>query len=342
VRAAAVYEEPIRRHAPHVMEEIQGLAEGANVGIGDILAINARTEVIWSAAAARAEGRPPAGECTSFALLSDRTASGEPLAAQTWDWLVHSFETVVVLEVEQEDHRPNFVTSVEAGLLAKLSLNSSGLAVMTNALVSRRDMGSPGVPYHVMLRLLADCESVTDAVHLVQQLPRASSANYLVVHSDDVAIDIEASPGDYSGVRCQIPDAGLLIHTNHFLAPLLRSEDVSVYAMPDTLVRMQRAQRWLGADNRLWDVDGIHQVLSDHADWPTSVCCHPDPREPKSMQWATVLAAVVEPAQRRFWLASGNPCEAPMEEVSLGRLLDKRTTFNHSRTGATSAHTVRA
>jgi isopenicillin-N N-acyltransferase-like protein len=337
------FTEPIEQHAPHVMEELRGIAEGAGLVLGDVMAMNARTEVIWSATARQAEMERSslARECTALALLSPRTAGGLPLAAQSWDWLVHCFDSAVVLEVEQPGELPNFVTAVEAGLLAKVSLNSAGLTVLTNALVTSADRGAPGVPYHVMLRLLANCQTVTDAVRLVQTLPRSSSANYMLVHGDDVAVNIEAAPGSYTQVSWQLPQAGVLVHTNHFLDLPHGTSEVSAYAMPDSILRLGRATALLTPDGALWDVEGLAALLEDHADWPTAICCHPDPRDKDLLHWATVLAVVSSPAERRFWLASGNPCSSPFEEVSCGDLLHKETQLGVARAHATRLPQVR-
>lgn len=336
VDAALKFAEPIERHAPDVMEELRGIADGAGSSLGDVLAMNARTEVIWGATARQAETERAAvaRECTSLALLSPRTAAGLPLAAQSWDWLVHCFDSAVVLEVEQPGELPNFVTAVEAGLLAKVSLNSAGLTVLTNALVTSADRGTPGIPFHVMLRLLADCQTVTDALRLVQTLPRSSSANYMLVHGDDVAVNIEAAPGDYTKVSWQLPQAGILVHTNHFLDLPPGISEVSTYAMPDSIVRFGRATALLADGEAAWDVVRLAEMLEDHADWPNAICCHPDPRDDGPMQWSTVLAVVSSPAERRLWLTSGNPCSSPVEEVPCGELLAKETSLGRARTRA--------
>ena len=45
---------------------------------------------------------------------------------------------------------------VEAGLLAKTGMNSSGLGLVTNALVTDDDTGDARLPYHVALRAILD------------------------------------------------------------------------------------------------------------------------------------------------------------------------------------------
>ncbi|MBS1675845.1 MAG: peptidase C45 [Actinobacteria bacterium] len=325
--AGAVYLDPIAAHAPEALEEMRGIAEGAGLELADVLAINARTEIIWAATAKQAAveraGLPVARECTSFALLGRRTEDGQLLIGENWDWLVLGFDTVVVLEVERDDEKPNFVTVVEAGLLCKASLNSAGLAVATNALVTGRDRGEPGLPFHVMLRLLADQETVTDAIDMVQRAPRASSANYLLGHADDVAVNLETAPGGFREVSWQLPTDGVLVHTNHFIELPPGLEEVSIYAMPDSIVRYGRTTDRLGEPGTRWGIESLRAALTDHADRPSSVCCHPDPREPRTRQWATVMSVIFEPAARAAWLASGNPCENEFEPLDCGSLLDK-------------------
>ena len=337
VASAARYEKPIRDLAPDVMQEIEGIAEGSGLPVGDVLAINARTEIIFAASAreAAAQRAVRARECTALALLSSRTRSGRPLLAQNWDWLPHAFETVVVLEVEQPDDRPNFVTLVEAGLLAKASMNSAGLGVVTNALVSSADRGQPGIPYHVMLRLMADCETMTDALKVVQAAPRSSSANYLIAHADDVAVNIEAAPGDFRALSWQIPQDGSLVHTNHFLSLPPGVDEVSLQVMPDSLIRLQRAADELSGCPA-WDVKAIAELLSDHAGWPVGICGHPDPRQQPIDRDATVLSVVMDLAERQMWLASGSPCTHPFEQLSLGGLLDKPSVLSAARDAALS------
>ena len=111
-----------------------------------MLAINVRTEVMFAAKARQvASDARRVGECSAFAVTPERSADGHTLIGQNWDWLLHAADTCVVLEVQQ-DEGPDFVTVVEAGLLAKTGMNSSGIGLVTNALVSDADRGEAGHP----------------------------------------------------------------------------------------------------------------------------------------------------------------------------------------------------
>jgi isopenicillin-N N-acyltransferase like protein len=334
-RAAAAFEAPIAAFRPAYLDEMRGIAEGSGLDLPDVLAINTRTEVMYAAKArqaplaARATDRAtdrqaplahrvPA-ECSAFAVVPAPRAPGQPVSAllgQNWDWLLHSARTLVVLEVRQDDG-PDFVTVVEAGLLAKAGLNAAGLGLVTNALVTDADVGTAGLPYHVLLRAILDCATVTEAFNVLQAGMRSSSANYLIAHASGAALNVEAAPGDFTRLYPQFPDQGLLLHTNHFLSSRLHPVDVSLWAMPSSAVRLQR----LGAGaTGSATLDDFRLLLADHADYPYSICSHPDPGDHPLEQGATIASILMDLNARRVWLAAGNPCQTPYAELDLSWL----------------------
>lgn len=316
--------EPVRRDFPEYLVEMEGIAEGCGLGFDDIFTMNARTEVIWAATVRRSEpelarfGR----ECSSFALMPQRTADGHTLVGQNWDWLVHSFDTVIVLEVEQPD-KPNYVTVVEAGLLAKATMNSAGIGVAVNALVTSLDRADPGIPFHILIRAFADCRSLSEAIYVATKHVRASSGNYLIAHADGIAVNLQTTPGDYRGVIPQLPVNGALVHTNHFTSPLTGAHDVAHFAMADSLVRLQRIESSIAANAAPATIESLRDALSDHADYPNSVCCHPSADEPEAERWSTVASVVMDLDERAMYLSDGNPCEMPYRRLTFDGLLDE-------------------
>jgi len=318
------FEGPIDDYNPAYLEEMRGIAEGAAVGFEDVLALNVRTEVMFAAKAHEATSGSASGlgGCSAFAVLPGASANGRLLIGQNWDWLLHSFRTVVVLEAQQ-DGAPDFVTVVEAGLLAKTGLNSSGIGLVTNALVTDGDRGEPGVPYHVVLRAILDCETISDALAAIQRRPRSSSANYLVAHEDGIAVDVEAAPGDFSRLFLLFPHSGVLLHTNHFLSPAFDAKDVTLWLMPDSPFRLERLRDVVAAAAPDLSIETFRHALADHANYPAGVCCHPDTRFDYHEQGATVASVLMDLSVRRLWLADGNPCSTPYRELDYGEFLAK-------------------
>src|ERR1700741_1047005 len=189
-REAARFEAPIGTVMPAYLEELRGIAAGAGLDLADVLAINVRTEVMYAAKARQAprtRTQPPL-ECSAFARVPAPGQQDPVLIGQNWDWLLHSAQTLVVLEVRQ-DEGPDFVRVVGAGLLDKTGMNAAGLGLVTNALVTDADVGEPGLPYHVLLRAVLDCTTVTDALEVLQAGPRSSSANYLIAQAGGAGLN---------------------------------------------------------------------------------------------------------------------------------------------------------
>jgi isopenicillin-N N-acyltransferase-like protein len=320
-REAARFEAPIGDFRPAYLDEMRGIADGAGLDLTDVLAINVRTEVLYSAKARNAPRAPQAlkapkapAECTAFAVAPRPGRPGPTLLGQNWDWLIHSAQTLIVLEVRQDDG-PDFVTVVEAGLLAKTGMNAAGLGLVTNALVTDADIGAPGLPYHVLLRAILDCTTVTEGLAVLQSGVRSSSANYLIAHSSGAVLSIEASPGDFTRLYPLFPDDGMLLHTNHFLSPQLHPTDLSLWAMPDSAVRLQRLTAGVQRHDGPVTLDGFRDLLADHADYPFGVCSHPDPRLPACEQAATIASVLMDLTARHIWVTAGNPCQAPYQRL---------------------------
>jgi isopenicillin-N N-acyltransferase like protein len=305
----------------HCLEEMKGIAHGAGVDFEDVLAINVRTEVMFSAKARAAAGlQAIPAECSAIAVLPAASSNGHTLAAQNWDWLLHSRETVVVLEADQPD-APRFVSIVEAGCLAKFGMNSAGVCVLTNAMISEQDMGEPAVPYHVLLRSLHDAVDLTDALGRIQNAHRASSANYLLTHSDGLAVDVEALPGGFSDIFVQEPCDGLLMHANHFTSPHFVAPDVGLWAIPDSLFRLQSLTEFLKPRAGKIDQPVLEQALGLHANHPSGVCSHPDERLDPLERCATVASAIIDLEDRLMWIADGNPCTSGYRLVDYSTFL---------------------
>jgi isopenicillin-N N-acyltransferase like protein len=317
------YEKPVSAFSSDYTDELHGIADGAGVDFVDILAINVRTEVMFAAKARKAlEGRPPPLECSSFAVVPEASADGHTLLGQNWDWLLHSFETLVVVEAVQE-HAPDYVTVVEAGLLAKTGLNSAGIGLVTNALVTEADVGDPGIPYHVMLRAILDAETITDAHATLQRGVRSSSANYLIADRGGIAVNVEAAPGDFSRLFLIFPEDGVILHANHFQTDPLPFQDLSIWAMPDSPFRLERLRSSIRAAGGKFSLEQLKGFLADHAAYPDSVCCHPDRRQPRLEQFATVSSILIDLDARRLWVTDGPPCVSEYHALDCAGFLSK-------------------
>jgi isopenicillin-N N-acyltransferase-like protein len=299
--------------APSQVDELRGIADGAGVELDDVLAVNVRTEIMYAARVRSAMALRAPEECSTFAS----GATGRHLlVGQNWDWAPFAADTLAVLRAEPDDG-PSYVTVVEAGLLAKLGVNSAGLALMTNALGSSEDVGDVGVPYHSLLRAMLDCGSVDEALKRLDGSVRASSANYLLADESGAVVDVEARPGDGSRWhRLDRDDRGVLLHTNHFVAPEFDAIDYKYLVVSTTDDRLERLGQMVDDSTDLGELATFEAALTDHANAPASVCRHTDHSLPGPEQSMTVASALVDLTDRRLFVAEGPPCEHPFEPIA--------------------------
>lgn len=289
---------------PQAAEEIEGIAGGAGLPAAALAAVNARTELLARVA------RRGRGECSVIVALD--AEGGRPLGAQTWDWHEEFADTWVVWGLEDAGGM-RLQTVTEAGMLAKLGVNSAGLAVLLNVLHHEDDDSVPlSVPIHVLLRrVLAESETVFDAVRLLSAAPvSASSAVTLIAAEggEDTALTAELRPGAAPGYV--LPDAaGRLVHTNHFLAPAAVPGDREPTIGPDSLFRLEilrrRAARLSGRGE-----EDLLGALSSHLGGGGAICCHPEDGAALGDRYGTLTTVVVDPAASRLRFVAGGPCEA--------------------------------
>jgi isopenicillin-N N-acyltransferase-like protein len=312
VERASRYEDSIGAFSPEILEEIRGIAEGAQVEIGSVLALNARSELMFTPSQGGTPSSGSAGECTSFALLPEVTSAGHTVIGQNWDWLPFAADTMILLEVHRE-RKPSFVSLTEAGLVAKIGCNAAGLGVCTNTLVSRLDDGRAGVPYHVILRGLLDAETINDAARTLTSAPRGFSGNYLVAQRSGIAFNAETTSGDAAGVAISAPVDGVIAHTNHFLRPDLARDDARIAQNPHSLFRLDSLERALRREAPAISVERIQNALRGHQGHPDGVCSHPDARYPELEQRATLASMIVDLDAGELWIAPGQPCATDYE-----------------------------
>ena len=291
---------PIEAYDREIAREIEGLAAGASVPVEDILAINARSEIMFGLKVT------PPPECTSFYVGPAASADGHVLLGQNWDWRTRTAATTILAEVSQGS-RPAFVMLAEAGLVGKIGFNAAGVGVVVNVLISDIDRGDPGVPVHVVLRGILNAPTLEDAVAAVLRARRSASANYLIASATGHAVDVETGPGGVEHVYIAHPEKDLLAHSNHFACGI-GFGDASVGEWTDSPVRLETMRSRLEGAHGVLTRAALPQLLSDHTAFPNGVCRHPDPTNHEVERSSTVASWIVDLTEQTASVCAGPPC----------------------------------
>jgi isopenicillin-N N-acyltransferase like protein len=283
---------------PDLVEEVEGIAAGAGQDARELLAINARTELLAAEAAA---------ECS---VIARHRAAGVELA-QNWDWHPDLAPARVIVTAAIGGG-PRYTTITEAGILAKLGLNDSGIATALNFLTTSGDGGVDGIPIHVLLRVLLDrCATALTALELLQATAVATSACVTVAAAEpdgDALFAAELSPAGTSVIWPD--DRGHLVHTNHFLAPPAAGVDTQPSSYPSTLLRLEHLRRAVAAGAP------PERSLQAHVPAGEAVCRHEDESAPWHERRATLLSVLLRPRSGELLVAPGPPCRTPFAAVT--------------------------
>lgn len=295
-----------RAHFPRLADMLDGVAHGAGVEPALIYAVNARSELLYGSPACGSPSPAEPGECTSIGVLGSRAAGGRTLLAQNWDW--HPDHRDVNLLLRTEDERGHRVAALtEAGMLAKAGLNGAGVGVCVNLLGSDRDGRPGGVPYHVILRSVLEADSLSWATRNAMRAPRSASINLLIGQAGPgggEVIDLELAPGEAGWLH---PVDGVLVHANHFEAPLPVYDTVKDWG-GSSLFRSARARRLLAAYPDPVGPAQLRAVLEDHLGHPLSICRHADARDPEDDRSETIWTVLMDLDARTIRLITGPPC----------------------------------
>lgn len=325
-RRASAYREVIGDFDSGLLLEIEGIAHGSGRHINEILALNARTELLPPSypglphpdrstvlAANGHDQLTDWGECTSLAIKPLQSATGSTLLGQNWDWLGAQRAALLLLRV-QEASGLSYITLTEAGMLAKIGLNIHCFGVCLNILRSTDDGTTLGLPLHVLLRKLLECRGVDEAINLAAGQAFAASSSVLCGDSAGHTAALELS---LRGLEVMHSAHAALCHTNHFLAPNGSTHQASLIPSLSTVPRLERITALTTAKQGTFSVTDLQGMLRDETDGFLSICRRPNPALEAEVRIETVASVIMDLQQRVMHVAPDVPSLAEYQTVGL-------------------------
>jgi isopenicillin-N N-acyltransferase-like protein len=307
MRARALRFRPLfERHCPHLLDEVEGLAEGAGVAVADALAVQLRGEL----------GQLDEGGCTTFVLSRAATSTGQVLIGQNSDIEPDYEEFAYVLKLEPAG-KPAVLMWTFGGQFGYHGLNSAGVAHFANSLGG----GPPwrfALSHYPVKRMMLEHQRLADIRALLDRVPVCSSGNYVVCDGDGMIADIELTPEGYH--LFEGDGRGFLAHANHFLCAAHATPANHQASLPDSFVRQERITALLASKEGRVTVEDMKRFLADHHGQPTSICRHPHdgPDHPSvTARGRTTASLIAEPAAGRMHVCRGNPCAGAYQTYEL-------------------------
>ena len=299
-RIAMRYLPRLEAFDPAVVEEMRGMAAGAERTIGDIVALNARTELIHDFG-----GIAGPDGCTGAIALPETTANGHLLHGQNWDWFDACKDTAVVLRIEREDGL-RLLIFVEAGIVARAGMNSHGIAVTGNFLACPGSPPQDAVPIPFIRRRILESPGFAVALGCVLNARRSFPANLMISDAAGEAVDLETTPQE---VFWEKPGRGLLVHANHFRTAAARARviDTGLAQAPSSIYRDSRVERRLSQSLGHITSTDLEEAFADTWGAPSAVLASPGADSQGDAEPSSTVATVIMDTTERVMRVARAP-----------------------------------
>ena len=279
---------------PQYIEEMRGIAEGANVTFDDVAMVNSMEAVTMDALHLT--------KCTSMALNQERTANEHVLLAHNEDWVPEDEPDLYIIDA-RPDHEPPYLAMSYGGLLPNIGFNAYGIAQCC-------ELGYPtdsriGIPRVVASRAVLSAPTISDAIRCTLIPHRAAGYNHVLAHESGEIYSVEVSARQFAILYAE---NGVMAHTNHFLDPTMRKIESEPDELISTRVRYHRTMRLLGLTEK-HTIKSLQAIQKDHINEPDSICNHAIDGNPLDRE-KTIVAMTIDLTNRQMNACWGNPCQS--------------------------------
>jgi len=284
----------LERHAPHWLDEAAGLAEGAGVAAGDVLALNCLPASLYT----------PGDECTSFVgVKADRAVL----------FKIRDYRPCVqvLLTLAVDGWPPMQISREVGGLGAAHAISGRAVAGACNTgSASDRVADHPRLNDCHMVRWICErAERVADVPRLAAELIDARAAGG--AGGDRGSILLFAG-GDGGGILETVNDdlewtevtSGAVVASNHFVSERARSWE-SRPPDENTLVRKRRMEELLGASGPT-DAARIFAMSRDRETAPHALCNYDTERPVTTVSAALHVIDREDPSRSLAHVCCGN------------------------------------
>jgi isopenicillin-N N-acyltransferase like protein len=279
---------------PQYIEELEGIADGANIRFEDVFLL--MCEELWEDVAWHG--------CTDMAARGKATADGTTLIAHTNDLLPETESKLVVLKV-QAGSEPEFIGISVGGIAISAGYNAAKISLTGNQLDANDTR--PGVPRLLVVRAILGSKTLSEAMTHCLLPTRASSYNNVLADGSGEVYSMEGSATDLEAIY--IAD-DVLAHANHYVTPSMRRFERDRGVIANSIIRHNRADHLLRQSYGNLTPELFQTLLADHAGFPTSICKH-------GTETQTVFSIIIQLETLKAWIGRGHACETEYTEYQL-------------------------
>jgi isopenicillin-N N-acyltransferase like protein len=246
-----------KQFSPHLTDELEGIAEGANETLLDLVILNNYTDF-------RDLQLPEEGCSTIYSKTSDNAISG-----QTWDMHSSAKKYVSVINVPPREDTPGMVLFSLVGCLGMMGFNTHGLFLGVNNINTLN--AKKGLIWPLLVRKLLENQDFDHMRTELTKAPVTSGHNY-ILGSKSAGEHWEVMP-EMSQLVSGLGKSttGEIFHTNHCLHPEIQKREDKSSVSSTTFDRYKILEEKSSICSSL---EGMKSLLTDHTNYPKSICSH--------------------------------------------------------------------
>jgi isopenicillin-N N-acyltransferase-like protein len=188
LRFAGQCAQKIRTYSPEAIDELEGIAEGSELRLEDVVAITLHEEYYHQGIL------PKADHCTAVAAGPPDTSDQHTYVGQTWDWFVSLYGASQML-LWRRAAGPSVLAYAYPGLWVGAGLNSQGIALCWTSAEGHGVHGPRiGIPSYVLIAQMLYQETLDDALAEARRAHHAGWFTFVLADSHGRLVNVEGSP----------------------------------------------------------------------------------------------------------------------------------------------------
>ena len=283
----------VEERYPQYVEEMWGIAEGADAAYDDVAVVNVMEAVTTDALHLT--------KCTSIAVNQSRTDNGHLLVAHNEDWVPEDEPDAYMVHARPVNEPP-FLAMTYGGLLPNIGINAFGIAQCCDT-VYPNDIRI-GIPRAFIARAVLAAENLSQAIRHMVAPHRAAGYNHLLVHESGELYNVEVSARHFALINSE---DGYIVHTNHYLDYQMTLIEDEPDELISSRVRFFRATN-LVKQNLHHTMESLQDIQRDHVNFEGSICNHLIEDDNPLDREKTITALLMDLTEHKIHATWGNPC----------------------------------
>lgn len=247
---ALIQFEESKKMNPNIALEMQGIAQGAQCSLSDIVILNNYTDF-------RDITLPDEGCTTIYVKTKEQSLGG-----QTWDMHSSAKRFLCVIKT------PNEYILTLLGCVGLMGIGNNGLFIGVNN-INTTD-AKPGVIWPALVRHCLEVDSFDEMEDRLITANVTSGHNYLI-GSKDIGKHWEITPNIKDEIYPNQSVPYTIFHTNHCLGINAAKIEDKASLSSTTHARFELAQ---SLTKNIQNLEGLEGFLKSHEGFPKSICSH--------------------------------------------------------------------